>query len=691
MTGRKDNYRVRDHYWPALAAVLAWGGMVAAAAFLPQQRLWGVNHLAFAGSVVRWGFAVALLLAVIYVAGPGALAGRFLALRGRVMAWLSGWRGATALAIAVGAAGWLLRAREAFLGDGTLRADGANEGAALAPPEMLPSFLTATLVRYAPPAWGIDGYNAYRILSVAFAVLLALGLWWLVPKVVSSGKRTPIFWLLTFGSVRLLAGYIESYMPAFAALVLWTLAVLAYRRDRLGAGWVMALWAVAMVSHVMSIVLIPATLWLFAAGPSERPGVRRGALAQFAMVALIIGGTVLGVFLKFEVAGLGVKGSHFVLPLFSGAPHNYGIISFPHLIDFANHWLLLAPAFLLAIVVAFLTTCSSMIPRVPKWSGGRAWNSEAMLWGLAAGFPLLASVVIEPQLGWGRDWDLFCMLSAPALVGMALWLAENPTGAVRRAAGAIAVLSAGLWLVFSVDANAERRRFEALLDLDPTRAGYGHEIMAQYYRRRDDERSALEHYQKALLAGENLRYRLCVAVSYFYLGRFDESERWYRGVLARDSTLAPAWHGLSLALEREGRFGEARDCALRALTLNPAELDYQYQAGALELELAEYAKAVAYLEPLARVQPLRSNRLNALGLCYLGLQRLPEAQAVLDEAVRIDPDNPVLNLNAARVAMARQNFAAARQLLSRYEQLTPPGERHPEARKLADSLARAGP
>ncbi|MEW5701618.1 MAG: tetratricopeptide repeat protein [Candidatus Zixiibacteriota bacterium] len=685
MTDRNDSASHQDHYWAALVALLIWLAVVASAAFFPHQRLWGLNHLAFVGPTVRWAFAGAAIAAIMLVLLPRVLPHKSWA-SGR---WLSDWRGGVALAIAVGVLASLLHAREAFLGDGTLRADGASEGAALAPSEMLPTFLTATLVRYAPSAWAIDGYDAYRIISIVFAVLLTLGLWWLVPKTGTDG-RSPVFWLLTFGSVRLMAGYIESYMPVFTALTLWALAAWAYRRGRLAAGWVMAFWVVAMVSHIMAVVLIPATLWLFAVGPRGRPGRQRASLTTFFVIALIVAGTVLGIFLKYEVAGLGVKGTHFVLPPFSKAPHQYGLFSLPHLLDFVNHWLLLAPAFLAAIGVVVATAGLGWLSPATSLRRGALWSSDLLLWCLTAGVPLAAAIVLEPQLGWGRDWDLFCVLSAPALVGMALWLAGNVKGALRRSAAAIAILSTGLWLVFSVDANAERRRFEALLDLDPTRAGYGHEIMAHYYRRRNDYQSALEHYQKALFAGENQRYRMSVAVCYYYMGKFDQSELWYRGVVARDSAMAPAWHGLSLALQRQGRFGEARDCALRALAIQPNEIDFQYQVGVINLELGDWQAALPYLEPLARLQPRRANHLNGLGLCYLGLKRLPEAEAVLSEALRLEPGNAVVILNLARVAVARQNYTAARSFLSRYEQLTPPGGRHPEARLLADSLARVG-
>ena len=61
-----------------------------------------------------------------------------------------------------------------------------------------------------------------------------------------------------------------------------------------------------------------------------------------------------------------------------------------------------------------------------------------MFWLLAAGLPLAGAFLVDPKLGWARDWDLFALLCAPALTGAALWLSRLH-GVARRAAAAVAV------------------------------------------------------------------------------------------------------------------------------------------------------------------------------------------------------------------------------------------------------------
>ena len=94
----------------------------------------------------------------------------------------------------------------------------------------LPSAVSMALTRYLPPGWGVDGYLALRLISATSGVGLVLGLWWLTPKAGIERPSLLVFWLLTFGSSRLFAGYIETYAPAVAAAMLWTLASLAYIR-----------------------------------------------------------------------------------------------------------------------------------------------------------------------------------------------------------------------------------------------------------------------------------------------------------------------------------------------------------------------------------------------------------------------------------------------------------------------------
>jgi tetratricopeptide (TPR) repeat protein len=670
----------------AASGYILWCALIVTAGFFPYTRAWGINLLAFSSNTIRIVFAALAICGLLVVRRPNWF-DSFGPILQRIAALFNGRRGAIILTVLVGLLATILASREAFLGDGTLRAEDALKGATILPSEIAASGLAALLARNLPSAWGIDGYWALRIVSIAFAVLMVVGLWWLAPKVSESGRRSVIFWILTFGSVRMLAGYMETYMPAIAAFVLTTFAGVAYRRRQVSVTTVILLWIAAMLSHVTAVLLVPMILWALMRQPDGSLRLNAKGVLAFGIVVLVIGGGVISAFYLFQVDLAGATTGHFLVPLFAAPPLGYGLFSWSHLLDFGNELLLLAPAFLVGLA-AYLFGRRRARGTGHDSSPGQWWYADPRtFWILATALPIGAGFLIDPKLGMARDWDLYAVMFSPALVGAAIWL-DRQSQAIRRAAAVVAVASATLWLSYSVDAHAERVRFETLLDLDAPRSDYGHEIMAQYYRRLGDYENAIRHYRMSLAVSENLRYRLNIAAGYYHMKKYDDAERWYRGVIARDSTSAEAYHGLSLVLSDMRKQTDALDCAQRALSLAPSNVDYAYRVGSALLELEQYATALPYLELTARALPIQAYRLNSLAVCYLELDRLSEASAAIDGAARLDPNEPVIWLNSARIAMRSGDTRSARRYLTEYENRTSPAERHPEARLLSDSLAR---
>ncbi|HSG98718.1 MAG TPA: hypothetical protein VLB27_01625, partial [candidate division Zixibacteria bacterium] len=520
-----ERYPDRRRY-SAVVALCLWAALLVVGALFPGARLWGVHLIAFLSPAMKISVGLLFALACVYTFNPGGIADRLASITRRLgRGW---WRGLL-LVVMVGGGGWLLRAREALLGDGTLRANDAMIGSGWYPSELIPTALATWLTRGLPEAWGIDGYSAVGLVSIVGGVVFAAGLWWLVPRAARNGGRGAIFFILTCGAVRLFAGYVESYALGFALFAFWMLAMIAWLRGRVHWRVFVAFWVLAQLCHVTALALVPATLYVLW-HKKERVG-----LAVFAVCVLTVGGTVLYFFRQLQVSALGVGESQFLVPFLPQPPHAYGIVSPAHWLDIVNHLFLLTPALAVAVLAALFSRRREQSTDVTV---GHLHDSR-IFYALAVALPLCAAFLIDPKLGWARDWDLFALLSAPALVAAALWLSAQ-AGALRRVAAATAVVSCVLWLTFSVDGRAERDRFEVLLDMDPSRSDYGHEIMGQYYRRQQNPEKVIEHYQKALLVSENARYRLNIAAAHMELGEYVEAERWYLGVAGRDSTIGPA-------------------------------------------------------------------------------------------------------------------------------------------------------
>lgn len=669
LSGRRD-------LWLALAAYLSWCVVLAVGMSLVYDRAWGISLLGFASSEMRIGFAVCAAFGLIYILIPSRADHRSID-SSRHRLW-----GLVAV-LATGVLASLLYAREAYLGDGTMRAMDTAKGIGFIPSELLPSFAGGLVGFVLPVEASVKGYFALRVLSIVSGMVLVATLWYLIPRATGSPKRSLLFWILTMGSVRLIAGYIETYTLGFAFFTLWCVAAWGYCRQRLSPLWMIGFWTGAMLSHVTAVLLIPATLWFLSHDSEGRFSLKRKQLWQAAALVAAVAGTILIAFYQRQVNLPGVPKSNFFVTPLSVQPHEYGLFSAKHIFDLFNHWILIAPAFLFVGVPAFIARKPTVSDSVARSLRSRS----TPFWILAGILPFAAGFLVDPKLGWARDWDLYALLSAPALVGMALWL-DRLNGALRRAAVAVAIIAAGLWLSFSVDGRAEQRRFEALLDLDPSRSDYGHEIMAQQYRRQGDHEGMLRHYRAALAVSENHRYRMNIAAAYFYLNRFDEAERWYRSVVTRDSANAAAYHGLSLSLSELGRHEEALASALQAVTVDSKNPEYAFRVGSAFMATRQFNEAQPYLQISHRVRPNDPAIANALAVCYLALGELDLAKSTIDLALSLDPDECMVWLNAARIAQRRGELEQAAKYLQEYQMRVPGAGQNGETKMILDSLAR---
>jgi YaiO family outer membrane protein len=92
-------------------------------------------------------------------------------------------------------------------------------------------------------------------------------------------------------------------------------------------------------------------------------------------------------------------------------------------------------------------------------------------------------------------------------------------------------------------------------------------------------------------------------------------------------------------------------------------------------------RAVTLLEPLVAAEPANSDAQLQLGLAYLALDRLAEAEAAFDRTLAIAPDYADARIGLARVAQRRGDRAGA------LAQIAPLGVVNPEAAALRAQLA----
>jgi hypothetical protein len=293
-----------------------------------------------------------------------------------------------------------------------------------------------------------DAIPVYRILSPiagGFYLLALLGL--SRHSELAPGWLTFGF-LATLGVLELFFGYIENYSFAAAGILiyLWLgLDVLKGRRSL----WLAAL-ALALTNafHPSTVVLAPSLLYL-----GWRSSLRRGehtgssgnetssaeapvatarhwiGTAAAIAIPMLVVATATILFMERGGHGLhslvssdrpGGGDGRWLVPLFQTATkwEHYTMFSWPHLRDFLNEQMLVAPVVLPALLICtgFLLFRRSREhqQRDDRHKGiDRLGDPVTGYLLLAAGFHLLLTWLWNPDYGGQRDWDLFSLAAIP--------------------------------------------------------------------------------------------------------------------------------------------------------------------------------------------------------------------------------------------------------------------------------------
>lgn len=164
------------------------------------------------------------------------------------------------------------------------------------------------------------------------------------------------------------------------------------------------------------------------------------------------------------------------------------------------------------------------------------------------------------------------------------------------------------------------------LSLNP-RLAEAHVRADQYHTHTGDHDSALEHRRKALQYGPNSPLVLSrVAGSSALRGRFNEAIDFQRRAVALDPLAVVGHLNFALFLRAAGRFDEAREQFLSALTLNPdMEPELVIELGFLLILQGRFDEAL----PEILEWPEGPERDQAMALVYYAIDEKAEADAAL--------------------------------------------------------------
>ena len=617
------------------------------ASFFPHLRVWGINQFHYFPLGLR--IALSAIGLLVLIPGVNGLLVRLLARAflppAEKLRRLNKYTLYSVISLLSLIPLWLLRAKTPLLGDGYLRAGELKLGSLLSITEPLDFYLHLVFFELV----GVDGYTTYAVMSCVagglyiFLILLLSDLWGKDGK-----EKLFIFSILaTLGTTQLFFGYIESYSFMYVTLTGYLLFSLRYLKGKSGFLWPSLFLLLAAGFHLSALFVLPSLFYLAFAKLPE-PDRSKAQSARFVNIVILVCLTSvigLALYLLRTYSSDGNFSSFLIYP-FGSKESSYSFFSSAHLLDFLNHQLLISPVglVLLLALFAFFRRQADSKERWFKFVG------------LVAVCSLSFALLVDPKLGYARDWDLFAfagpgvsLLAALILVNVFRTLqqtGENIKGRVMDLSRSTLVLvvaslvSTLPWVCINASEDKSIARFHDLLTIDQERAAYGYEIVACYFRDQGRYSKAAESWRKAIAVNPLPRYFAALGVAYSKLGRygeaiqaFDRSLKWEpRGPAAHETH-----RNLGHCMAKTGRYDEAVDHLKKAIELKPNNAEYYYALGNILGSAERYEEAVPYFKTVLRLNPGNVTVYRKLGICYAKLGNKEEAEKYLEAYFNLRP------------------------------------------------------
>jgi Flp pilus assembly protein TadD len=479
---------------------------------------------------------------------------------------------------------WLLRMPYHFLGDGRLMIRLLDEGKWFHAGEFLDRLIHYGVLIVTGPLWAWDGALVYTVLSVVAGfvyVLAALRLGTIVRR-----RLFVTASLVTLGTVQLFLGYAESYSFATVAILGYVVLALEYLLGRRKFVWVGLALLMGVALHNALLFLIPSFLYLMLARREKdtaRPP--RRILPGAVFLALIL--------IMVAVTSSYQKGNFMLLPLFSKADAQYALFSWRHLVDFLNQQILISPLAWIGMGVFIYAFWKDPALRKSR-------RFRFLL--LASAFPILFNLVIKPDLGGSRDWDLWSMGSLAYVVTVVCWIASSLGKRVEFRFAAYAFVVVGFFHVLPwVGVNHSREfsldRFSRMLDNNPLwasgRIASAQSELAHFYIEQNSYEKAVGLLAQATdLDPKTARYWDALGMAYMGLERFKEAETPIRRAIDLDPDDYSAYNNLGRVYQVSGRPSEAEAAFKRSIELNPGSGPPHFNLGRVYLAQGQIGMAI---------------------------------------------------------------------------------------------------
>ncbi len=605
----------------------------AVASFFPEERLWGINQLAYVSFIPRWIIIILAFLILIPKVNKTFydIFAVFLRLVEKNLKRINRYYKYAFFSLGSIIPLWVFKAETYLLGDGHLRGREILAGTKFSVTEPLDFYLHALFYRLLK----LDAYQTYTLLSClagALFVFLALCLSYLLGKE-SKEKVLAFVILVSMGSVQLFFGYIESYSLVYAGIMAYFLLSFLYFRGKCGLFFPSLALLFSISLHLSAVYLLPSLIYLHLVN-SQREKKQFSfwkILNLVFILLLVVTGLVILSHKNPDPASL----TSYLIPLVGNESDPYSLFSFAHLIDIINEQLLLSPAgIILLAVVIFFTRKINFKDKLVRF------------FLVATLFSLMFAFIMDPKLGYARDWDLFSSTGLGyTLLGIYLGFNYFRHARVKKlnyiilALTSTAFFSTLPWIYVNAQEDKAVERFKALLDVDVERSGYGHEILAYYYQDQELPNQEMEEWKKALSVVNNERYMINLGNSYLKLGRYQEAIALFKRAIQLNPNSAKSYYNLGMALEHIGKNEEAKKQYQMAINKDPHLLDAYINLGALLGEMGDYQEALKVLKSAIRIAPDYFPAYYNIAIAYSRMGKPKEGIALLRAYSERNPED----------------------------------------------------
>jgi tetratricopeptide (TPR) repeat protein len=615
--------------------VLVLGAVYVLAGLIPINSLWGFNELRYFPNYVAIIYAVlflSIILPFVYKSAAGAivnLSKKFQSLPLVVRLIV--------IAIISGAIFYIFRVHVHSLGDGYQRIYQVEKGYWYYNTEPLDFFLHELLFRLLMLFGIVSGELSYTILSIVSGIVFVLTVYLIKFPDDTRSENIVLIKLIavSLGGMQMFFGYVESYTFFYLFALLFLLWAVRFLLSKKGLITASILLALAMASHITAGFLLPAFIYLIWFNLKKiRPKSFVPKYLPIIIVLLVILGHIgAEIRLKYFEDVYTSSFAAGILPIYSYS--KYSVLSAIHLYDIINQLLLITPA-ALVLKIYFLTDL--------KFDSDKKDLNRFL--GILILCAFLVLLLVDPKLGYARDWDLFSISAAALGLSVVILLAAGlkASGRLNRYSVFVIVSLSFLllsgWILTNASPERQLKRAEDLLSLSEKGRGYSTELLAYYYRmEKHDSEKSLQLLETITGPARNSRVYGKMAKTQLDLHRDDDALKSASRGIALDSSNGELQVIVGFIWLKKGRPDLALPRMLKAAELTPDRPEIYHFLCNIYAGLDSLGKAIAAAHQAMRLKPDYAIPYIELGELFYRMHVYDSALVYTKAGLKLDPSN----------------------------------------------------